>query len=228
MNFFKNRGGNNKMSLKIAIPKGRLGSQTIEMFKSAGMGEEIDEDSRKLIFEDTKNNIVFMLLKNSDVITYVENGVADIGISGKDMVMEENADIYELYKMNIGKCKMSVAGIKGKRIFKDYTILKVATKFPEIAKKYFEGKGQKIKTIKLNGSIELAPIVGISDVIVDLVETGNTLKANGLEIFDDIYDISAIIISNKISYKFKRKEIQNIIEIIKLEDEKIDKNYKRC
>ncbi|MBP1926326.1 ATP phosphoribosyltransferase [Sedimentibacter acidaminivorans] len=212
------------MSLTVAIPKGRLGNQTIDMFKSAGIGETIDEDSRKLIFEDKKNDIVFMLLKNSDVITYVENGVADIGISGKDMVMEKNADIYELYKMNIGRCKMSVAGIKGKRIFKDDTILNVATKFPEIAKKYFSVKGQKIKIIKLNGSIELAPILGLSDVIVDLVETGNTLKANGLEIFDDMYDINAMIISNKISYKFKREKIKETIEIIRAEDEKNDKN----
>lgn len=212
------------MSLTVAIPKGRLGSQTIDMFKSAGIGETIDEDSRKLIFEDKKNDIVFMLLKNSDVITYVENGVADIGISGKDMIMEKNADIYELYKMNIGRCKMSVAGIKGKKILKDDTILKVATKFPEIAKKYFESKGQKIKIIKLNGSIELAPILGLSDVIVDLVETGNTLKANGLEIFDDMCNINAMIISNKISYKFKRKEIKETIEIIRMEDEKVDKN----
>lgn len=214
------------MSLTIAIPKGRLGSQTIEMFKSLGIGESIDEKSRKLIFEDEKLDIKFMMLKNSDVITYVENGVADIGISGKDMIMENDRDIYELYKMNIGKCKMCVAGIKGKEIFADYTILKVATKFPEIAKKYFEMKGQKINIIKLNGSIELAPILGLSDIIVDLVETGSTLKANGLEIFEDMYDINAIIISNKISYKFKRKEIRDIIELIRTEDEKYDKNNK--
>lgn len=212
------------MSLTVAIPKGRLGSQTIDMFKSAGIGETIDEDSRKLIFEDKERDIKFMLLKNSDIITYVENGVADIGISGKDMIMEKNADIYELYKMNIGKCKMSVAGIKGRKIFKDDTILKVATKFPESSKKYFDSKGQKIKIIKLNGSIELAPILGLSDVIVDIVETGNTLKANGLEVFDDMYNINAMIISNKISYKFKRKEIKEIIEIIQKEDEEVDKN----
>lgn len=212
------------MSLTVAIPKGRLGSQTIDMFKSAGIGETIDEDTRKLIFEDKKRDIKFLLLKNSDIITYVENGVADIGISGKDMIMEKNADIYELYKMNIGRCKMSVAGIKGRKIFKDDTILKVATKFPKIAKKYFDSKGQQIKIIKLNGSIELAPILELSDVIVDLVETGNTLKANGLEIFDDMYDINAMIISNKISYKFRRKEIKEIIEIIRMEDEKVDKN----
>lgn len=206
------------MSLTIAIPKGRLGTQAIEMLKSAGIGESIDEKSRKLVFKDENRNINFLLLKNSDVITYVENGIADVGISGKDMIMENNADIYELYKMNIGRCKMSVAGIKGKKVFKDDTIIKVATKFPETAKKYFNSKGQKIKIIKLNGSIELAPILGLSDVIVDIVETGNTLKANGLEVFEDMYSISAMIISNKISYKFKRKEIKEIIDLIRKED----------
>ncbi|KAF5028231.1 ATP phosphoribosyltransferase [bioreactor metagenome] len=212
------------MSLTIAIPKGRLGSQAIEMLKAAGIGESIDEKSRKLVFDDEQRNLRFMLLKNSDIITYVENGVADIGISGKDMIMENSADIYELYKMNIGKCKISVAGIKGKKIFKDDTIIKVATKFPETAKKYFNSKGQKIKIIKLNGSIELAPILGLSDVIVDIVETGNTLKANGLEVFEDMYPITAMVISNKISYKFKRKEIKEIIELIRKEDEKYGEN----
>lgn len=212
------------MSLTIAIPKGRLGSQAIEMLKAAGIGESIDEKSRKLVFYDEQRNLRFMLLKNSDIITYVENGVADIGISGKDMIMENSADIYELYKMNIGKCKISVAGIKGKKIFKDDTIIKVATKFPETAKKYFNSKGQKIKIIKLNGSIELAPILGLSDVIVDIVETGNTLKANGLEVFEDMYPITAMVISNKISYKFKRKEIKEIIELIRKEDEKYGEN----
>ncbi|NLJ58376.1 MAG: ATP phosphoribosyltransferase [Tissierellia bacterium] len=207
------------MALTIAIPKGRLGNQAIEMLKKAGVGECIDEKSRKLVFKDKKRNINFILLKNSDVITYVENGVADIGISGKDMVMESGGDIYQLYKMNIGKCKMSVAGIKGKKIFKDSTILRVATSFPETAKRYFDSRGQKIKTIQLKGSIELAPILGLSDVIVDLVETGNTLKANGLEVFEDMYQISAVLISNKISYKFKRKEIKEIIELIRREDE---------
>lgn len=210
------------MSLTIAIPKGRLGEQAISMFKAAGIGESIDEKSRKLIFEDENKNIKFMLLKNSDVITYVENGVADIGISGKDMIMENNSDIYELYKMNIGKCKLSVAGIKGKKIFMDDTILKVATKFPEISKKYFDSKGQKIRIIKLNGSIELAPILGLSDVIVDIVETGNTLIANGLEVLEDMYAVSAVVISNRISYKFKRKEIKEIIELLSKEDEKND------
>lgn len=204
------------MSLTVAIPKGRLGTQAIEMFKSAGVGQSIDEKSRKLVFID--ENINFILLKNSDVITYVENGIADIGISGKDMIMEKVADIYELYKMNIGKCKISVAGIKGRKFFKDDTIIRVATKFPEIAKKYFSSRGQKIKIIKLNGSIELAPILGLSDVIVDIVETGNTLRANGLEVFEDMYEISAVVISNKISYKFKRKEIKEIIELIRRED----------
>ncbi|WMJ78017.1 MULTISPECIES: ATP phosphoribosyltransferase [unclassified Sedimentibacter] len=206
------------MSLTIAIPKGRLGSQAIEMLKSAGVGESIDEKSRKLVFRDEKRDIDFILLKNSDVTTYVENGVADIGISGKDMIMESGSNVYELYKMNIGVCKMSIAGIKSKKVFKDDTIIKVATKFPDTAKKYFNSRGQKIKVIKLNGSIELAPILGLSDVIVDIVETGNTLKANGLEVIEDMFGISGVIISNKISYKFKRKEIKEIIELIRKED----------
>lgn len=212
------------MSLTIAIPKGRLGTQAIEMLKAAGIGKSIDEKSRKLVFNDEKGNINFLLLKNSDVITYVENGIADMGISGKDMIMEKKADIYELYEMNIGKCKMSVSGIKGRKVFKDDTIIKVATKFPEIAKKYFDSRGQKIKIIKLNGSIELAPILGLSDVIVDIVETGNTLRANGLEVFEDMYSINAMIISNKISYKFKRKEIKEIIELIRKEDANVKDN----
>lgn len=207
------------MSLTVAIPKGRLGEQAIRMFKAGGIGESIDEKSRKLVFKDEDVNISFILLKNSDVITYVENGIADIGISGKDMIMEKGADIFELYQMNIGRCKMSVAGIKGKKVFKDDTIMRVATKFPEITKKYFSSRGQRINIIKLNGSIELAPILGLSDVIVDIVETGNTLKANGLEVFEDMYQIRAMLISNRISYKFKRKEIKKIVELIREEDE---------
>lgn len=206
------------MGVTVAIPKGRLGTQAIEILKAAGLGDSIDESSRKLVFRNENKDIDFILLKNSDVITYVENGIADVGISGKDMIMESSGDFYELYKMNIGKCKLSVAGIKGKKVIKEDTILKVATKFPVTAKRYFTSRGQKIKIIKLNGSIELAPIMGLSDVIVDIVETGNTLKANGLEVFEDMYHISAMIISNKISYKFKRKEIKEIIELVRKEE----------
>lgn len=206
------------MALTVAIPKGRLGSQAIEMLKAAGVGGPIDESSRKLVFRNENKDINFILLKNTDVITYVENGIADIGISGKDMIMESYGEFYELYKMNIGKCKLSVAGIKGKKVIREDIILRVATKFPEVTKRFFAGKGQKIKIIKLNGSIELAPILGLSDVIVDIVETGNTLKANGLEVFEDMYSISAMIISNKISYKFKRREIKEIIDLIRKED----------
>jgi len=206
------------MSLTIAIPKGRLGTQAIEVFKAAGIGKSIDEKSRKLVFKDENRNINYILIKNTDVITYVENGIADIGISGRDMIIENAADIYELYKMNIGRCKMSVAGIKGKNVFKEGAVIKVATKFPETAKKYFGSIGREIKIIKLNGSIELAPILGLSDVIVDIVETGKTLKANGLEVFEDICGISAMIISNKTSYEHKKKEIKEVIELIRMED----------
>ncbi len=203
------------MSLTIAIPKGKLGSQAVEMFKAIGMGETIDENSRKLIFKDENSNISFIMLKNSDVLTYVENGIADIGVLGKDMIMEEGADIYELYKMNIGKCKMSIAGIKDKEPFNGDANVKVTTKFPKLAERLFKSKG---KIIKLNGSIELAPILGLSDVIFDIVETGATLKENGLEVYEDMFDISAVLISNKVSYKFKREKIKKIIKLLREED----------
>lgn len=201
--------------LIIALPKGRLGDNSTELFKKIGLGNVIDMKSRKLVFKDENNKMTFMLLKNADVTTYVENGVADIGIIGKDMIMESGANVYQLYNLNLGKCKMSVAGIKGQELFRSDMILRIATKFTRIAKEYFEERGQRVEFVKLNGSVELAPLVGLSDVIVDLVETGNTLKANGLEILEDMYKINAQIISNKISYKFKRKRINEIINNIK-------------
>lgn len=210
--------------LTVALAKGRLAEKSSEIFKVMGIGDSIDMKSRKLVFEDEDNNISFMLLKNSDVITYVENGVADIGIVGKDMIMESEADIFEIYSLGLGKCKMSIAGIKGQELFRNDMILRIATKFPKISRKYFEKRGQKIELIKLNGSVELAPIVGLSDVIVDLVETGNTLKANGLEILEDMHEINAKIIANKISYKFNRKRIKGILNNIEKIEERNKKN----
>lgn len=200
--------------LIIALPKGRLGENSTDLFKKIGLGNVIDMKSRKLVFTDKNNKITFMLLKNADVTTYVENGVADIGIIGKDMIMESGANVYQLYNLDLGRCKMSVAGIKGQELFRSDMILRIATKFTRIAKEYFEERGQRVELVKLNGSVELAPLVGLSDVIVDLVETGNTLKANGLEILEDMHKINAQIISNKISYKFKRKRINEIIKKI--------------
>lgn len=155
-----------------------------------------------------------MLLKNSDVVTYVSNGVADIGIVGKDMVKESQSEVYQLYNLDFGHCKMCIAGEKGKKLYQNNSVLKVATKFSNSSKEYFESKGQKIELIKLNGSVELAPILGLSDVIVDIVETGNTLRANGLEILEDMYDIHPQIIANRIGYKFKMEQIDEIINKI--------------
>ena len=148
------------------------------------------------------------------MVTYVEKGVADLGIVGKDTILEnENDDeVYELLDLGFGKCKFSVAGIKGKNNYSKEEILKVATKYPHIAKKNLKSRGQNIEIIKLNGSVELAPIVGLSDVFVDLVETGNTLKVNGLEIVEDMCNISSRIIANRVSYKFNKEKIENIVE----------------
>ena len=200
--------------LTIALAKGRIEGESFKKFKKMGLGDSIDTDTRKLIFKDEENKIIYIHVKPSDVVTYVEKGVADLGIAGKDTILENETDVYEIYDLGFGKCKFAVAGLKGDSIYREDEYLKVATKYPNIAKKYFKEKGQKIEIIKLNGSVELAPIVGLSDVIVDIVETGNTLKANGLEILEDICNISARIISNRASYRFKYEQIQNIIRLL--------------
>jgi ATP phosphoribosyltransferase len=202
--------------LTVAFAKGRLGEQSAELFNQIGIGGSLDMNSRKLVFTDEENKIKFMLLKNADVVTYVDNGVADIGIVGMDMVMESRSKVFQLYNLNFGYCKMCIAGKKGENVYKNNSILKVATKFDNSAKAYFDLKGQKIEIIKLNGSVELAPVLGLSDVIVDLVETGNTLKANGLEVLEDMYHINPVIIANRIGYKFKMKQIDEIIKKIEV------------
>ena len=201
-------------NIVIAIAKGRIEKDVYRRLKILNMEDCIETDSRKLIFTDEENKITYIHVKPSDVVTYVEKGVADLGIVGKDTILEnENDDeVYELLDLGFGKCKFSVAGIKGKNNYSKEEILKVATKYPHIAKKYFKSRGQNIEIIKLNGSVELAPIVGLSDVIVDLVETGNTLRANGLEIVEDMCNISSRIIANRVSYKFNKEKIENIVE----------------
>ena len=201
-------------NIVIAIAKGRIEKDVYRRLKILNMEDCIETDSRKLIFTDEENKITYIHVKPSDVVTYVEKGVADLGIVGKDTILEnENDDeVYELLDLGFGKCKFSVAGIKGKNNYSKEEILKVATKYPHRAKKYFKSRGQNIEIIKLNGSVELAPIVGLSDVIVDLVETGNTLKVNGLEIVEDMCNISSRIIANRVSYKFNKEKIENIVE----------------
>lgn len=210
--------------LNIALAKGRIGKDACKVFKKIGLGDSIDPHSRKLIFKDDKNKMSFVYVKPSDVVTYVQNGVADLGVVGKDIILESDNDVYEIYDLGFGKCKFAIAGMKGQKNFSKDQVIRVATKYPKIAKKYFDEKDQKIRLIKLNGSVELAPLVDLSDVIVDLVETGNTLKANGLEVLEEMFDISARLICNRISYRFKYDKIINIIECLKgMED--YDESY---
>ena len=200
----------NKM-LNVALPKGRLGEKVYAMFEAAGFEcPSIKENSRKLIFENEEKGIRFFWVKPSDVAIYVERGAADIGVAGKDILLEYEPEIYELLDLNIGKCRMAVAAPKG---FRDNTArpLKVATKFANIANDYYSAQGRDIDIIHLNGSIELAPILGLSDVIVDIVETGKTLVENGLEVYSEIVPISARLIANKASHKFKGEVIDRIV-----------------
>ena len=199
-----------KKFLNIALPKGRLGEKVYDMFEKAGFEcPSIKETSRKLIFENEEIGIRYFWVKPSDVAIYVERGAADIGICGKDILLEYSPDVYELLDLNIGKCRMAVAAKKDFVDRRDRT-LRVATKFPNIARSYYNKQSREIDIIHLNGSIELAPILGLSDVIVDIVETGKTLYENDLEPKADIVDISARLVSNKVSHKFKNAEITEI------------------
>ncbi len=194
--------------INIALPKGRLGEKVYNLFEKLGYGcPALLENSRKLVFEDENNCVRYFWVKPSDVAIYVETGVADVGVVGKDILLEQNPDVYELIDLGFGKCRMAVAGKKGEMLPLDRTI-KVATKFPNIAKKHFASKSREIDIIKLNGSIELAPILGMSDVIVDIVETGTTLKENDLDVYEDIVNISARFIANKTGFRFKTQEIE--------------------
>ena len=197
--------------INVALPKGRLGEKVYAMFENAGYEcPSIKENSRKLIFENQEKEIRFFWVKPSDVAIYVERGAADIGVAGKDILLEYSPDVYELLDLNIGKCRMAVATKRGFHDDNQKT-LKVATKFVNIAKEFYSKKCRDIDIIKLNGSIELAPILSLSDVIVDIVETGTTLKENNLDVIDTILPISARLISNKSGYKFKNETIEEIV-----------------
>lgn len=208
--------------LNIALPKGRLGEKVYSMFESAGYEcPSIKENNRKLIFENREKQVRYFWVKPSDVAIYVERGAADIGVAGKDILLEYTPDVYELLDLKLGKCRMAVAGPKD---FHDdgQKTLKVATKFTNIAADYYAGLGREIDIIKLNGSIEIAPILKLSDVIVDIVETGTTLKENNLEVKETILPISARLIANKSSFKFKGNDIEKIVESIKKQVQKND------
>lgn len=199
--------------VKIAIAKGRTENQAINLLEKAGIDCDIlKEKSRKLIFTISDNGLEIILLKAVDVPTYVERGVVDMGIVGKDVIMEQGKQLYEVVDLKFGKCKISVAGkpdgLNGKKH------LRVATKYPNVAAQYFASKGQSVEIIRQEGSVELAPLVGLSDIIVDIVETGNTLRENGLVVLEDIADISARLVVNKVSLKTKKSRISSLINII--------------
>ena len=199
--------------ITVALPKGRIAEQTLEIFKKI-FNENFEFKGRELILK--KAGFTFLNVRNWDVATYVQYGAADIGIVGYDVIKELNSDVLELLDMNLGKCRVCVGGIAGDDSYKNKTELKVATKLANIAKEYFSKKGIPAEIIKLNGSIELAPLIGLSDVIVDIVETGTTMKENGLEVKEDVLDyVSARLIANKNSYVAKKPQIIELYENIK-------------
>ena len=197
--------------LNIALPKGRLGEKVYALLKKAGYAcPAIEDPGRKLIFENPETGVRYFWVKPSDVAIYVERGAADLGIAGKDILLEYRPEVYELLDLGLGKCRMAVAGPKTFRE-KPGRALRIATKFPHIAAKYYAGKGRDIDIIKLNGSIEIAPILGLSDVIVDIVETGKTLKENDLEVMETIVPISARLIANQAAYQFQYDAIRTLV-----------------
>lgn len=196
--------------IKVAMPKGRIYKQASALFRAAGLPIPTDfDDSRKLIIPLPEANMEFIMAKPVDVPTYVEYGVADIGIVGKDVLMEENKDVYELLDLGIARCRMSVIGLPD---WKPVIHPRVATKYPNVASQYFREQGQQVEVIKLNGSIELAPLIGLADRIVDMVETGQTLRENGLVEQEQIFGITSRLIANRVSYRMKNEPIQELCD----------------
>ncbi len=212
--------------LTFALGKGRLAKKTLELFESIGITcEEMkDPDTRKLIFTNEELKLKFFLAKGPDVPTYVEYGAADIGVVGEDTILEEARNIYEVLDLGFGKCRMCVCGpAEAADLLKHHQLIRVASKYPRIAKDYFYNiKNQTVEIIKLNGSIELAPIVGLSEVIVDIVETGSTLRENGLVVLEEVCPLSARMVVNQVSMKMENERITSLIEKLKgaLENEK--------
>lgn len=205
----------NENCVNVALPKGRLAEDTIELFLKKGITNEgvVDFNSRRLTFYDEKNNMKFMMVRNMDVSTYVEHGAADIGVVGKDILLESGSDVYEYLDLGFGYCRLCVAGMKDGDLSYRHDMV-VATKYPSLTKDFFAEKGVFVETIKLYGSIELSPIVGLSDFIVDLVSTGQTLKKNGLVEVETILESTARLIGNKSMAKVKYQRIKEIIDTV--------------
>ncbi len=199
------------MSLSIALTKGRLEKKAVEMLANAGYGvDQLYDKGRMLVFHDTKYDIRYFLVKPNDCITYVEHGVADIGIVGKDTLLEGSKDYYELLDLKVGECKFICASVKGHNPNELDGHITIGSKYPEITKQYFLSKGKDVEIIKIDGSVELGPILGLCDGIVDIMETGTTLKENGLVVYDEVCRISARMIVNKASFRLKRDEVMQV------------------
>ncbi len=200
------------MSLQIALTKGRLEESAVAMLDQCDYGtERLKHKGRALVFQDTKKDIKYFLAKANDVITYVEHGVADIGIVGKDTLIEGSHDYYELLDLGIGKCRFILAGLPDHNPLEKIGHLRIGTKYPNLTRSYFRSKGRDPEIIKIDGSVELGPLLNLCDAIVDITETGTTLKENGLVIFDEVCQISARVIVNKASFKLKRDEVMQVI-----------------
>ena len=198
--------------LRIALTKGRLERDTVAMFERIGFDcTAVHEKGRKLILPIGDNQFEVVLAKAADVITYVEHGVCDLGVVGKDTIIENGSRFYEVLDLGFGKCKFALAAPKGTDFYSGYASKTIATKYPNVARSFFEGKGMDVKIIKIEGSVELAPLLGLSDAIIDIVETGSTLKENGLEVIEKVCDISARLIVNTASMKLRKQEIDTLI-----------------
>lgn len=198
--------------IRIALTKGRLENKTVDLLDKIGYDvSELRDKGRRLILSIPGENIEVVLAKAADVITYVEHGVCDIGVVGKDTIMEHGGKFYEITDLGFGKCKFALAGKKGDDFYKGYGVKTVATKYPNVTRSYFEAKGMDVDIVKIEGSVELAPLVGLAHGIVDIVETGTTLKENGLEVFEEVAPISARLIVNTVSMKLKKNSIDNLV-----------------
>lgn len=205
------------MSLRIALTKGRLEDKTLTMLEQAGYGtEKVRNKGRALVLPDTKKDIDYVLVKSNDCITYVEHGVADLGVVGKDTLMEnEGEDYFEMLDLQTGKCCFIVASLPQANLFEKKGRIRIGTKYPHVARRYFLSKNMDVEIIKIDGSVELSPLIGLVDGIVDIMETGSTLKANGLVVLDVCAQISARVIVNKASWKLKKDEITAVLADLK-------------
>ncbi len=201
--------------LRIALTKGRLEKDTISLFETIGYNcEAVRNKGRKLILPVGDGEFEVVLAKAADVITYVEHGVCDLGVVGKDTILENGSSFYEILDLGFGKCRFALAGPVGCDFYKGYSSRTIASKYPNVARSFFESKGMDVRVIKIEGSVELAPLLGLSDAIVDIVETGSTLKENGLEVIETICDISARLIVNTASLKLRKREIESLVSRI--------------